>query len=390
MALNVSNIPVTYKPQKAQKCKIIDNELYKVDVLGFNQKIGYITNISTTIYEMQSQYEENSAEFEELETRGKLCCKLQSVEIDSQKGIAKKPIFKHWTKYRKISEEEKENLSELEISEIEFDNKLVIDKRPYFMRHIYSKRNREYQEFKADFNRYSQSMWGVKFNEIPNNIKKTQEYINTKAYYDQKNPLLETNGIMNRLCRHMEKELKEVKKQNKTCDNSKIFNILFNTNIPIDEIKLEQIKEKLQKYNDFKQSKMLKTSEFHTYEQFYKRIRNECLVEISNDIQELANLAVYLCYSLMPKKKKDFCWDCFGTGIVQNLQSRNNKVMLPQKCEDGDFEYLGDKYKMVELDLEKNKQVDTFGEITNNDFNDFNVFEDLVNDDFECFEDLEL
>jgi hypothetical protein len=135
---------------------------------------------------------------------------------------------------------------------------------------------------------------------------------------------------------------------------------------------------------------MLKTSEFHTYEQFYKRIRNECLVEISNDIQELANLAVYLCYSLMPKKKKDFCWDCFGTGIVQNLQSRNNKVMLPQKCEDGDFEYLGDKYKMVELDLEKNKQVDTFGEITNNDFNDFNVFEDLVNDDFECFEDLEL
>ena len=44
-------------------------DLYKVDVLAFNSKIGYITNLGTTFYEMQSQYAKESLEYKELNNR---------------------------------------------------------------------------------------------------------------------------------------------------------------------------------------------------------------------------------------------------------------------------------------------------------------------------------
>ena len=47
-------------------------DLYKVDMLGYDSKIGYITNLGTTFYEMQSQYPKGSKEYEELEKRLKL------------------------------------------------------------------------------------------------------------------------------------------------------------------------------------------------------------------------------------------------------------------------------------------------------------------------------
>ena len=372
-------VPVAYQPKKADKVKINIPELYQLDVLGFNTKIGFITNCSTTLYEMQTMYEPGSKEYNEIENRLKLCCKYQSHEIDHAKGIQTKPFPKHFTNFEKInendSEEEKETKS--------FNNKLAISKRTYFMRHRYPQYNQEYKNHIADFDRYSITKYNCKFKEIPEKFKNTEEYKELKKYYDFRNPLLETNGTMNRICYYMENELKNIKQRNHRVSNDILYKILNNENILIDSSKLSLLNEVYEEYMSFKRDKMLSNSDFATYEQFYKYLRNKSLENISNNIQELANLSVYLCYKL--KKNKDFCWDVFGSGIVSNLISMkiltdNTNVNIPELNPLGEIEYLGENFTVLPYNLMSDAQnID----VDEESLLDFSIFDDIDLDNLE-------
>ena len=326
-------------------------DLYKVDVLGFSSKIGYITNLGTTFYEMQSQYPKDSKEYEVLNNRLKFLCCAQNMEIDHAKGIITQPLPKCWTQYQKINEDD----SEEEKARKEFENKLVVEKRPEFMRFLYPAYNREYKAFRNDFDRYCLIKFGKSIKELTDKDKKKAEVQEMLAYYDKKNPLLETDGVMNKLSRCMQKELKGIKSIKTHCDNELIYNKLFNHYIDIDKGLLDQMRKVRAEYDEFKKSKQLATSEFSTYEQYYKSVRNWCLENISSDIKELANLAVYICYKEMVSKPKDFCWDIFGAGIVENLKETHDTVKVPHLSFDGEIEYLGEKYTFVEIPLNRER-----------------------------------
>ena len=369
-------VPVAYQPKKAEKVNIDLSSLYNLDVLGFNTKIGFITNCSTTLYEMQTMYEPGSKEYNEIENRLKLCCKYQSHEIDHAKGIQTKPFPKHFTTFDKIKETDSEEEKQLKL----FNNKLVIEKRTYFMRHRYPQYNQEYKNHIADFDRYCLTKYNCKYKELPEDFKKTEEYKELKKYYDYRNPLLETNGTMNRICYYMENELKNIKQRNHRVSNDILYKILNNENILIDSSKLSLLNEVYEEYVSFKRDKMLSNSDFATYEQFYKYLRNKSLENISNNIQELANLSVYLCYKL--KKNKDFCWEIFGTGIVSNLienkiNSGDSNVMLPQSYKDGEIEYLGENFTMLPYNLEVQ---DSNLDIDDEELFNFNLFDDIDSD----------
>lgn len=348
-------IPITYKNNKSEKKLISYKELWQVAFWGFDTKIGAITNDSTTTFEIQSQFEKDTLEYSETNNRLKLFRYFQGNEIDRAKnGSRVKKFPKTWKNYQNILETDTIEC----ISKKELENKLSIKKRPEFMRFLYSKYEKEYKNFVSDFNRYSITVFGKKYNELSEEDKLTEKGKGLVEYYDKKNPLITTNGVMNRLCRHMQFKLKDLKMVNKNCDNQKIFDSLYNYDIELDNEKLELLIAKKKEYDEFRQTKQLKTSDFVTYDQYYKHFRNECLEKISSDIKQLANLAVYICYNLYPKKPKDFCWDIFGAGIVENLEEKTKKVKIPYLCDVGDIEYLGKKYEMIEIDLKKNIDFD--------------------------------
>lgn len=323
------------------------SELYKVDILSFNSKIGYVTNLGTTLYEMQSQYEVGSPEYEEINNRLKMCCVFQSQTIDASKGIKVEAFPKHWTKYQPILEDDGPE----ERVRKEFENKLIIEKRPEFMKYLYSHYMKDYNSFKDDFDKYCLIKLGKKYDELTEADKNSDIGKEIVEYYNKKNPLLETNGVMNRVSRYMQAQLKEIKTIGKDKNTEELFEKLYNADIPLDEIKLELLLEKRKDYDDFKKLKQLKESEFSTYEQYYKFLRNDCLEKISSNMQELANLAIYICYKLNPNKPKNFCWDVFGSGIVDNLKEKNKNANVPCLDEKGDIEYLYSKYSMKKLDV---------------------------------------
>lgn len=334
-----TDIPVAYEAKKAEKVPIIESELYKTDVLAYNSKIGFVTNCSTTIYEMQNLYEEGSREYKELEYRLKLCCKAQGATIDSAKGIKVKPFPKHWIKFQNVeSAKDKERAN--------FDNSLIIEKRPYFMRYLYPSYNNTYKSLISDFDRYCKIVYNLPFLEVKDCEKGYQDVI---EYFNQKNPLLETGGIMNKVCRHMESEMSELKKNYKKSLLSDIFDILFEEDCVVGYTKVQKMMVLRNKYEAFKSSKMLSSSPYSTYEQYYKSLRQEALEEISNDLSELANIAIFICYS-SDKGCADFVWDCFGRGVVSILEKKHGKAQVPYIKKDGGIDYLYSNYAIGEVE----------------------------------------
>ena len=172
---------------------------------------------------------------------------------------------------------------------------------------------------------------------------------------------------MNRICYYMENQLKDFTKLNidKTISSQNIFTILFNPEYEIEEgsAKFNQMLDLLRQYNNFKVNKALASSEYNTYEQFYKSLRKQALEQISSNIEELANYAVYICYSYYPNKPKDFLWDVFGKGIVKYLISKNPQVELfklkidPEEFNSDDVEYLYQHFERTTLNLTQKEEL---------------------------------
>lgn len=333
-------VPVTYEPKPADKEIISKHRLQEVAVLGFNTKIGYITNLSTSMYEMQSKYQIDSMEFNELNNRLKLCCYQQSAQIDNAKGIKTRPMPSEWTRGKKGDD---------------FTNSLIVEDRPYFMRYLYNSYNTKYKDVFNDFDRYTKITLGKSFKELLDNNELNPNEKEIVDYYLKKLGFLKTKGTMNRICYCMEENLKEVKNISNIENIEEIFSIIKSKNFEIEKIdndKLNLLLEKFEEYKNFKKNKCLNESQYNTYEQYYKALRNECMSTISNNLEEITNLAIYICYKLYPKKSKDFVWDVFGKGIVANMFEKYDKVLIPLRDEtNGDIEYLNQRYSLKELEL---------------------------------------
>lgn len=267
------------------------------------------------------------------------------------KGLVVKDFPHHWTNW--INPDNPNELFTKE--EIEFNNRILIEKRPYFMKYLYPKYKTQYNEHKNSYDYLCYRKFGIHIDELINLEHKTEEQEIVVDNYDRFNPFLETKCIMNNICWYMEKEVKEIKINAKKKSPDYIFNILFNKNIEITE---EQIKEMEKIYKKYRKSKSnsvnngitLSSDEFVVQKESIKSIDFDY---ISDDIQRLANLAVYVNYYLYPSSPKNFCWDLFGDGIVLNIyDNSNHNFKLPLLDNNGDIEYMGRKYKNKEVEIE--------------------------------------
>jgi len=202
-------LPIMYETKNATKSKIVESELYKSDMKGFNTKVGFLTNLSTTMYSMLPMFDEVSSEYKEIIRRLKQCRKEQGVIIDGTKGLVIKPIPAHWTKWTKITED----MSEEEIEKANFNNSILIDKRPQFMQHLYSSYSKSYRKYFSGYDILTQANFRMFLDELleideKDLTKKQREFLDKFYRY---NPLLDSDCVMNNISKYMQKKTKELK-----------------------------------------------------------------------------------------------------------------------------------------------------------------------------------
>lgn len=190
-------------------------------------------------------------------------------------------------------------------------------------------------------------------------------------YYAKQKELSKANSNMNRLCFDIEKWAKTNIKFKKTYKEFD-YNIMINEIVgytdehfsQIEKIFLDFDKEIAEiqkessmfrnplKYQDFFKENYSELSmeeiQNFTYDwnYYYDKYKRKCK-EICPNKQELANIAVKLCYEKYPNKNKKFIWRVASEGVLLNLKQES--IYLPKLDLLGEFEYLGKRYTMKEV-----------------------------------------
>ena len=353
-------LPIHYATKKAPKQKIIEEDLYKSDTNGFNSKVGFITNTATSAFALLPELEVNSSEYIETINRLKRFRKEQGATIDATKGLVIKPFPTHWTKWKKIPE----NASEEEINKINFENSIVINKRPYFMRWLYTAYNRKYINFKRKYSKDGEMRFNktldemlVQYKEDINSLLENEiQFINNYYRY---NSLIESNCLMNKIAWFMEEKISLLKTSLIHKPTEENIMILKNHDIITNKKRYKKLYDLHKIYKSGKKNFSTIESnggfyKFNTIEQYNKYIRQKA-EEISSNGSELANLAVDICYITHPNDNKNFVWQIFGNEITENiLKNKQEECHTPFLNKKGDIKYLGERYSMYEINIDDN------------------------------------
>lgn len=336
----------SYNRETAEKKEIDISNLYKSDIMAFGSRVGLLTNAATSLFGMLCLYRENSVEYQTIINRLKISNSLQQQIIDSAKGIKIFPFPNWWLD--RLLEENKEILTD---EEIELYNKLRIRQRPFFMKYVYKKYNKDFRKHNDTYENLSQINLGMSFKDLLLKENKNEEEQRVIEDYFKYNPLLDSPSPMNLLCHFMENKIGEIKKESKNTIFD--YNVYINDDVKIDEYKLNKMRLLYKEFSDIKRNKHdTNKKDKHQKEETIFLFRKK-FYEISSDISELTNLAVIVCYGNFPKRSKEFLWKLLPTGVTGNLNKNNilRTIEVPFEDEKGDFQYLNKKYSFYTIDI---------------------------------------
>jgi hypothetical protein len=344
--LGFEDLPIpTYDRKTADKTIIKNEELWKADTRSFGTKVGIITNIGSTLFSMLSNFTDEM-ELETIVNRIKTTNILQNMTIDSAKGIETYRLPNYWDKWSKIGDN------------AELYNKLLARQRPYFFRYLYSSWSRKFKHHYNSYDNVAIVRFGFSLETLLKKQDLSESEQKVKDEFYSRSPLIDNKSIMNSVCRFMENAVHEMKLDSKK--SSFDWHIYLNPNYPTDENKIDRMEIIYQKWVAFQRNshdrpeEIDDESEIPTKDEYLKVLEREAY-EISNNISEISNAAVELCYGRHGENSKEFCWRLFGgQGIIDALFERaRGFIQTPLLDPNGDYEYLGKRFKLENIVLEK-------------------------------------
>ncbi len=357
----VSELPVLYETKKPEKIKINNETKDKVVSSQVEQiksnKIGFLTNVSSTFYSLLYSFKKGTPEHNAILNRLKYGRVSQGLEIDRTKGLLVDPFPEHFVKWKKIKDE----MTEDEKSFLLFNNSILAEGRPYFMRWLYSHYNRRYLNELAVYNNISRTKWNIPFEELVERADLNEEQESLVNKFKRKSYFINNNSTMNRVSKYVEKKLKDIRFGKR--EKSKDFDytvLLSNDFRKPNKIQLDKMLLLFKEYKSLKRGLRESFGEFDnteitTVEQIFSHINKRAYLTISSEARELADIAVYMCYGSLGKTSRNFCWQIFGKEIVENIKSKKNEkfVRVPMPNQKGNIEYLWNKYGTYLLNIEE-------------------------------------
>ena len=341
------NLPTIISIQnKAPKIVPTETDIIEANKLAFNDEIGSITNIITEMYDLLTRFDPNSDEYKTLEYRIKCGQHLQQASIDKAKGAQTKPMPESW---RRLKRDGKYT---------DVQRAIVADKKPYFFKYVYPKLKKQYDDNK---NRFLDNV-ERKNGETLQSLIQTD---NNKAdlmleNFAEKIDLTNYDCTVNRICRYIEQEMQDFAELKMV--NNFDYGVL-KSNIKYSKNTYNKIAEIYQNYK-YKMKELtaeLKTAKrdndfaAERKQEIQNKFIEDCDLVCPNPAM-LADIVVDMVYG--SKGSKEFAWLVCGEQLIDNLLKNNDgKIEMPIRSDDDfDFEFGGEKYKVIEKVIENDEK----------------------------------
>ena len=362
-------LPVVYNPPSPQKDFLTDELITNADKFAFGSIIGSITNKNTTAQALLPMFNPDSEEYKTLLHRIKMCTKLQSAQIDKAKiGKEVKGIPKHWLERKQIYlKDDIENGIKKDSDEVvaakRFNNSILLNRHPYFFKHLYKDTNSKYNKHIEHYNIKCQSKFKINITDMLLKQNLTDEEVKVINDFNEFMPVINSDCVMNNLCKYIESIDFKIKQRIKIHDTENMYESFTNKKIKKNESTFDLV---LQTYNKNKKkiSDAARLSG-HNSNAKYKFDENSekelnhaeytlknVMADACSNKKELVNYLIEIFYVVYPSSNKNLLWDAYGNIMYENVKRNNrcnDKVMFPFPDPKGDIEYLGMKFTIKEV-----------------------------------------
>jgi len=352
---NTKELPAIMCVQRQATKKIpTEDDIIISNINGFGDEIGSTTNKITSMFEKQALFDKDSKEYKELEYRI-ICGQLfQQNAIDKIKGIVAKPMNKKW--YDRYSCKIKEYHSEEVKKDKSFNKSILADKKPYFMKYIYPTTMNLYNTYINNTNKKLLLEYRLNLTELLNKKDITNEQkIFIENYYKYM-PVGISDCVMNRICRKFEYKfdgyLKFTSEEFDFDYNILKSNVGYSNNTfnSIKKLYKEYIKKTQEHAQQKKKHRMVSEDNLVSREILKNEFKSQCEIICPNE-DELCDIVLDICYT--NNNSKQFAWDICGKTFIKNLLEQNdNKMNFPIQDLDGEIEFGGYYFDMVEVECE--------------------------------------
>jgi hypothetical protein len=347
-----AGIPIIYESQKAEKELVNardDRKQVAGQLNGHNSKVGFATNISSSLYAMLEEFPKGSDEWLAILKRLKIGRVIQGEIIDGVKGLKVPPFRDHWTKWHKITED----MTPEEKAKWEFNNRIVCEVRPAFFRFLYPHYMTRYNKELKRYNLYSHMAFRKSFDEILRAKTRTEEEEKLVHDYHWHSYFLDNNSVMNRISRYMRTNLNLVNRYTTKLTEGFDYHVLKNESHVLTAENITLMKLYLQEYKSFKRGLRHNLAEsYDNMDAFIAYLRRECAAKISSNESELADYAIEITYG-NEVSMVEFAWKLFPNGVIENIMiNAPDTIQFPVADENGEISYLWNRYTMKEFPIE--------------------------------------
>lgn len=332
--------------RRAEKKIITEEDIVAANIASFGDDIGKTTNWITSMFEVRARFDKDSEEYKALTYRINCGQLYQQNSIDKAKGIVAQPMPRSWHSRHAVNAIEDDDTRR-------FYNRIVADKKPYFMIYIYPDLMKQYNTYIKTTNKNALRKFQITMTQL---LSLPEESLTGQQkefvyYYKNRLPVGDSDCVMNRICRRFEKEfdgyLKTKKAVTQAFDCSIMKSGSVYTRSQYEQIgKLyEAYQKRLQNYARF--FKHERVDEFealaHVLE-IKEEFEREC-AKACSDRFALCDILVTICYQ--HATTKSFAWKMCGQEIVANLLRANDgSITFPERDEFGDIAYAGKHFAL--------------------------------------------
>jgi len=349
---NLKELPALMCVQRNAKKKIVtDADLIQANIDSFGDDIGKTTNWITSMFDVRAQFEKGSPEYEELDYRIKCGQLFQQNAIDKAKGIIAKPMPREW--------HDRHSVNTIEDPEKRrFYQKIVADKKPYFMRIIYPTLMRQYNTYIKNTNKNAMREFKMTVDELMDlpSAELNDRQKDFLRYYESRMPVGNHDCVMNRICRRFEQDFDGYLGRRNT--DTEFDYTIMKSGTPYTRSQYNAILELYENYNHRLRSYAVfanyeRVDECDTFSKMMEmrtEFEQECAKICPNRLA-LCDIVLDICY--LKSSTKRFAWEMCGDEIIRNLLNRHDGLIsYPTIDPDGEIDFCGKRFTIRKKRLE--------------------------------------
>lgn len=254
-----------------------------------------------------------------------------------------------------------------------FYNRILADRKPYFFRYKYKALAKEYNDYMKKNDQNCQIHYGITLKELLAKPKETltDEEKNFLMYLDKYLPVIDSNCVMNNICKYVEGIDFHIKQKVRS-DIDFDYKSLLSKNFTPNRLILEQLHEVIQEHFTLWEQKTAKRrseqkgaaknsySASMERELEYQALKYDLMNVCSND-EMLANHLVYYFYVVKPSASKATLWGIAGKQIFENIKNKKTNeqtntfsVDFPVRDENGKLHFQYNSYQVEHLSFDNN------------------------------------